>query len=70
MKLFIGFVGEPVLAADEQLAWYTRTLMVIGSVIYAGWELWAGYLKYAMTMVITSLNDINAGKPMGMAYLR
>ena len=52
---------------SQQLAWYTRTLMVIGSVIYAGWELWAGYLKYAMTMVITSLNDINAGKPMGMA---
>lgn len=24
---------------SQQLAWYTRTLMVIGSVIYAGWEL-------------------------------
>ena len=41
--------------------------MWVGSVIYAGGELWAGYLKYAMTMVITSINDINAGKPMGMA---
>jgi len=28
---------------SSQLAWYIRGLMVIGSVIYAGWELWAGY---------------------------
>lgn len=47
--------------------WYVRALAVIGSALFAGYELWAGYLKYAMTMVMTSLQDIHAGKPMGMA---
>lgn len=47
--------------------WYVRAIAVVGSALFAGYELWSGYLKYAMMMVLTSLKDIQAGKPMGMA---